>query len=213
MKVVIIGAVAAGSKCAAKLKRDNPDFDVEIYTEEDKVSYSACGLPYYIEGIVKYENLIVRTPEEFEKNGIIMKIISGPDSGIYDAMNKGIDETTGDIVGILNSDDYFQREDIIHIISKTFNDCPEIEGLYGDAKVVSLDNTNKIVRYTRAKFFRPWMFKIGLMPPHPSFYAKKECFEKYGLYNPRFKIAADFDLMTRFMLIQNIKTKYLPIPI
>lgn len=70
MKVVIIGAVAAGSKCAAKLKRDNPDFDVEIYTEEDKVSYSACGLPYYIEGIVKYENLIVRTPEEFERNGV-----------------------------------------------------------------------------------------------------------------------------------------------
>lgn len=70
MKVVIIGAVASGSKCAAKLKRDNPDFDVEIYTQEDKVSYSACGLPYYIEGIVKYENLTVRTPEEFEKNGI-----------------------------------------------------------------------------------------------------------------------------------------------
>lgn len=70
MKIVIIGAVAAGSKCAAKLKRDNPDFDVEIYTEEDKISYSACGLPYYIEGIVKYENLIVRTPEDFEKNGI-----------------------------------------------------------------------------------------------------------------------------------------------
>ena len=70
MKVVIIGAVAAGSKCAAKLKRDNPDFEVEIYTEEDKVSYSACGMPYYIEGIVKYKDLIVRTPKEFEQNGI-----------------------------------------------------------------------------------------------------------------------------------------------
>ena len=70
MKIVIIGAVAAGSKCAAKVKRDNPNFDVEIYTEEDKVSYSACGLPYFIEGIVKYENLIVRTPQEFEKSGI-----------------------------------------------------------------------------------------------------------------------------------------------
>ena len=70
MKVVIIGAVAAGSKCAAKLKRDNPDFEVEIYTEEDKVSYSACGMPYFIEGIVKYEDLTARTPEEFEKNGI-----------------------------------------------------------------------------------------------------------------------------------------------
>ena len=70
MKVVIIGAVAAGSKCAAKLKRDNPDFEVEIYTEEDKVSYSACGLPYYIEGIVKYDDLFVRSPKEFEKSGV-----------------------------------------------------------------------------------------------------------------------------------------------
>ncbi len=70
MKVVIIGAVAAGSKCAAKLKRDNPDFEVEIYTEEDKISYSACGLPYYIEGIVKYDDLFVRSPKDFEKNGI-----------------------------------------------------------------------------------------------------------------------------------------------
>ena len=70
MKVVIIGAVAAGSKCAAKLKRDNPNYEVEIYTEEDKVSYSACGMPYFIEGVVKYEDLIARTPQEFEKNGI-----------------------------------------------------------------------------------------------------------------------------------------------
>ena len=70
MKIVIIGAVAAGSKCAAKVKRDNPDFDVEIYTEENNVSYSACGMPYFIEGIVKFENLIVRTPKEFEKNGV-----------------------------------------------------------------------------------------------------------------------------------------------
>ncbi|MBQ7450865.1 FAD-dependent oxidoreductase [bacterium] len=70
MKIVIIGAVAAGSKCAAKLKRDNPNFEIEIYTEDDHISYSACGMPYFIEGMVKYEDLIARTPEEFEKNGI-----------------------------------------------------------------------------------------------------------------------------------------------
>ncbi len=70
MKIVVIGAVASGSKCAAKLKRDNPNFEVEIYTEEDKVSYSACALPYFIEGLVKYKNLIVRTPKEFEERGV-----------------------------------------------------------------------------------------------------------------------------------------------
>ena len=70
MKIVIIGAVAAGSKCAAKLKRDNPDFEVEIYTEEEYISYSACGMPYFIKGEVKYDDLIARTPKDFEENGI-----------------------------------------------------------------------------------------------------------------------------------------------
>ena len=142
-----------------------------------------------------------------------MRIISAHDKGLYDAINIGIQSSTGEVVGILNSDDYFHRDDIISIINKTFEDNPEIEAVYGDATVVAQDNKSKTIRYTRAKRFRPWMFKIGLMPPHPSFYAKKGCFNKYGLYNPQFKIAADFDLMTRYMLVKKIKTKYIPLPV
>ena len=142
-----------------------------------------------------------------------MKVISAPDKGLYDAINIGIKEASGDIIGILNSDDFFHRNDIIQTINDAFEEDPSIEGLYGDSTVVAKNNNNKTVRYTRAKYFRPWMFKIGLMPPHPSFYAKKECFEKYGIYNASFKIAADFDLMTRFMLVNKIKTTYLPLPV
>lgn len=142
-----------------------------------------------------------------------MRIISNKDNGLYDAINIGIQESTGDVIGILNSDDFFHRDDIIHTISETFENMSDLEGLYGDATVVAQDNINKTVRYTCAKLFRPWMFKIGLMPPHPSFYVRKECFEKYGLYNPHYKIAADFDLMTRYILVNRIKTTYLPIPV
>lgn len=142
-----------------------------------------------------------------------MIIISSPDKGLYDAINIGIQASTGDIIGIINSDDYFHRNDIISIINNTFEEDPEIDGIYGDATVVAQDNITKIIRYTRSKMFRPWMYKIGLMPPHPSFYAKKVCFDKYGMYNPQFKIAADFDLMTRFMLVNKIRTKYIPIPV
>ena len=140
-------------------------------------------------------------------------IISEPDKGLYEAINVGIQATTGDIVGILNSDDFFHKCDILQTICDTFEKNPSIEGVYGDATVVAQDDINKTVRYTRAKLFRPWMFKIGLMPPHPSFYVRKECFEKYGYYNPNYKIAADFDLMTRYILVNRIKTEYLPIPV
>lgn len=142
-----------------------------------------------------------------------MKIISGPDKGLYDAINIGIKAASGDIVGILNSDDFFHRNDILETINRAFEEDDSLEGLYGDAKVVAENDLTKTVRYTRAKNFKPWMFKIGLMPPHPSFYARKECFEKYGYYNSIFKIAADFDLMTRFMLVNKIKTAYLPMPV
>lgn len=142
-----------------------------------------------------------------------MKIISGPDKGLYDAINIGMENATGEIIGILNSDDFFHRDDILETINRAFEEDESLDGVYGDAKVVAENDLTKTVRYTRAKTFKPWMFKIGLMPPHPSFYARKECFEKYGYYNPNFKIAADFDLMTRFMLVKKIKTAYLPLPV
>ncbi len=142
-----------------------------------------------------------------------MKIVSCKDKGIYDGMNQGIQSSTGDIIGILNSDDFFHRNNILEIISKTFNENEGLDAIYGDSVVVAKDNLKKIVRYTSAKRFKPWMFKIGLMPGHQTFYIRRDTYLRLGLYNENFKIAADFDLLTRYMLVNKIKTKYIPLSI
>lgn len=141
-----------------------------------------------------------------------MRWVSERDKGLYDAINKGIRMATGDVVGIVNSDDFFHRHDVIKTIVSHFVG-ENIDAIYGDARVVKEKDDKKNCRYTWAKPFRPWMFKIGLMPPHPSFYARKTLFEKYGYYRDDFKIAADYDLMTRFMYKFGIKTKYIGMPI
>lgn len=164
------------------------------------------------DGGSKDETLTICREYEPRFNGR-MKIISSPDKGIYDAMNQGIKAATGDVVGLLNSDDFFHRMNVLEAINKVFEENEDVDGIYGDSTVVAADDVNKTVRCTWSKFFRPWMFRIGLMPPHPSFYVRRSCYEKYGLFNDEYKIAADLDLMTRFMLVHKIKTVYLPFPI
>lgn len=171
------------------------------------------NIEYIIKDGGSKDNTLEICREYEPKFGGRMKIISETDKGLYDAVNVGIQAASGDVIGILNSDDFFHRMDIIETVSQAFENNEDIDAIYGDATVVSVDDINKTVRYTRAKWFRPWMFKIGLMPPHPSFYARRECFVKYGLYNPNYRIAADFDLMTRFILVEKIRALYLPIPI
>ena len=135
-------------------------------------------------------------------------IISEPDKGIYDAMNKGIKAATGDVIGILNSDDFFTSDDVITTIVKAFENN-DIEAVYGDVNYVNPNNLNKCVRHYSSAVFRPSLFKFGLMPAHPSFYAKRSCYEKYGVYSLDYKIASDFDLLIRFLHTHKIKHKYL----
>lgn len=137
----------------------------------------------------------------------IAKIISEPDKGIYDAMNKGIQAATGDIVGILNSDDFFTSEDVIATVAKTF-EKNNIDALYGDVHFVNPDNLKKSVRYYSSAIFRPALFRYGFMPAHPSFYMKKECYEKFGLYSLDYKIASDYDLLIRYLYKEKINYKY-----
>jgi len=136
---------------------------------------------------------------------IVSKWISEPDRGLYDAMNKGISLATGDIIGILNSDDTFHSNSVIDEVAK-FHSQIEIEASCGD--IIQHDNQNKVVRYYSSKFWKPKKLKIGYMPPHPSIFFKRELFEKYGSYDLGFKIAADYELITRFFLKNNIKWAY-----
>ena len=132
------------------------------------------------------------------------------DNGIYDAFNKGIRMATGDIIGVLNSDDFFTSDNIIEQVVNAFNK-ENIDAVYGDIHFISPDNLNKCVRYYSSKSFRPWMMRMGFMFAHPSFYVKREYYENIGLYKTDYKIAADFELLLRFVVKNKIKCKYLPI--
>ena len=141
----------------------------------------------------------------------IAKFISEPDSGMYEAINKGIRLATGDIVGILNSDDLFFDNDVIGRIAEAFVHW-EIDAVYGDVQFVKDSDSTKVVRYYSSRNFHPGRFRYGFMPAHPTFYVRRELFEKFGYYREDYSIAADFELLLRFILLNKIRCKYLKGP-
>lgn len=140
-----------------------------------------------------------------------MKWISEPDKGLYDAMNKGIRMATGNIIGILNSDDFFTSNDVLQKIANIFQQETKLDAVYGDVHFVHPNELNKCVRYYSSKVFRRSLMKLGFMPAHPSFYIRIEYFDKYGLYKTDYKIAADFEFLLRTIYKAKIRTQYLPI--
>lgn len=137
-----------------------------------------------------------------------MKWISEKDRGIYDAMNKGIRMATGDIVGILNSDDYFTRKDVIERMVDSFD--KELDAVYGDIHFIRDGQPDKCIRYYSSKRFSPMWLRFGFMPAHPSFYCRREVFDRAGLYKTDYAIGSDYEMMVRLFLKFQIKTKYLP---
>lgn len=131
--------------------------------------------------------------------------ISEPDNGIYDAMNKGVGMATGKILGLLNSDDFFTCNDVLSTIARNFNDT---DAVYGDIHFVDPSNLNKCVRHYSSKGFRRWKMRLGFMPAHPSFYCLKDIYERHGLFDTSYKIAADFEQLLRLIYIEGIKTRY-----
>lgn len=140
----------------------------------------------------------------------ITKFVSEKDNGIYDAMNKGIKMATGDIVGILNSDDFYISEDILSSVASAFNNNPDVQAVYGDLLYVDADDANRIVRVWNSTSYTDGLFRTGWHPPHPTFFVKKNVYEKYGFFNDNFRIAADYELMLRLMVRHAISTLYIP---
>lgn len=138
---------------------------------------------------------------------IVTQCISEPDQGIYDAMNKGVQRATGDIVGILNSDDFYLNDQALHEVAALFASDSGLEVVLGDVDFVNDDDLSRPVRCYRAGNFKPWMFRFGLMPPHPAVFVRKSAYERVGLYKLGYKIAADFDLLTRLLLVDGAKYK------
>ena len=138
------------------------------------------------------------------------------DRGMYDAINKGIKMATGEVVGILNADDVLESDDTLKKVAEAFERDPELMAVYGDIRFVRGGETleavrgAKTVRYCSAAKWRPWMFRFGAMAPHPSFYVRKEAFERLGGYSLDYRICADFELELRFLYLAKLKRAYLP---
>lgn len=139
----------------------------------------------------------------------LIKVVSEPDKGIYDAINKGIKLATGEVVGILNSDDFFADSTVVERIVGEFTRDPLLSAVYSDVVFVEKTDTSNVVRYYSSKRFRLGMFKFGFQPAHPTFYAKRKLFEMYGYYRTDLKIAGDFELLLRFLLVKKIQFKYI----
>ena len=139
-----------------------------------------------------------------------LRYVSEPDNGIYDAMNKGIMMSTGDVVGILNSDDFYTSPDVLEQVADAMTSS-HTEAVYGDIHYVNSADLTKCVRYYSSKpFARHWM-RFGFMPAHPSFYCRREVYMKHGLFDTTYKIAADFENLLRLIYVNRIKTTYLPL--
>ncbi len=139
----------------------------------------------------------------------VSKVLSEKDKGIYDAMNKGITAATGDVIGILNSDDVYNSPHIISTVAKTFSDS-NIKTSYADLQYVQTNNLDKVVRTWKAGNFSKRNFYYGWMPPHPTFFVRREVYDEVGLFNISLRSASDYELMLRILIKHAIPTHYIP---
>ena len=138
----------------------------------------------------------------------ISVLISEPDEGIYDGMNKGIRHATGEVVGILNADDQYRDPLVIRDVAEVFSEDEEVDACYGD--LVYINETDRVIRYWKAGDYRKAKWFLGWMPPpHPTFFVRQRVYERYGAFDLQYPIAADYELMLRLMLVHEINVKYL----
>mgnify|MGYP000988356747 CR=1 FL=1 len=162
-----------------------------------------------IDGASTDGTMEIVTSYKSQSPGLVrFEVISEPDKGLYDAMNKGIAMATGDVIGILNSDDYFTSNDIVSKLAKPFED-DTLEAVYGDIHFIHDGEPDKITRYYSSKIFSPFWVRFGFMPAHPSLYVRREVYQKIGPYKLDYKIGADFEIVVRMFCVHKIKSKYL----
>lgn len=195
MKISIITATYNSSKTVRDtfesiLAQTHEDYEVIVVDGASKDNT--------IEIVKEYEPLF---------NGRL-RYISERDKGIYDAMNKGIAMATGDIIGILNSDDFFFDNNALYQINRVF-ETHNTDCVFGNLVYVDADNTNNIQRIWKGSEYKPGRFKYGWVPAHPTFYVKCECYKRYGGYNLSYQVSADFELMLRYLAKYNISSTYI----
>ncbi len=139
----------------------------------------------------------------------LSELVSEPDGGIYEALNKGIARATGDVLGFLHSDDCFAGTDTLACIAKLFED-PAVDAVYGDLEYVARQDSARVIRRWRAGKFSPRKLAHGWMPPHPTLYVRRRAYERWGVFDTSFRIAADYDLILRFLGQAELRTVYIP---
>lgn len=170
----------------------------QTYSEIECIVVDGGSTDGSLDIIKKYEKLF---------NGRL-KWISEPDKGLYDALNKGLKLATGEIVGFINSDDYYNTDNIIEYIAEIF-EKEDIQAVYGDVHYVSRTNPDKITRYYSSSKFKPSSFRYGFMPAHPTFFTYLKYYKEWGYYKTDYKISGDFELTLRFLYGHKMKYKYI----
>ncbi len=139
----------------------------------------------------------------------ISKWVSEPDHGLYDALNKGIAMATGDVIGFLHSDDFFLDDHVIEKVVDLF-ERKHADSVYGDIQYVDQNDISKVLTDRKSGNYHRWKFKLGWLPPHPTFYTRRIFYQQYGLFDTSFNIAGDYDSMLRFLVKNKIRATYLP---
>jgi glycosyltransferase involved in cell wall biosynthesis len=137
-------------------------------------------------------------------------LISKSDKGIYDAMNKGIKIASGDIIGFLNSDDFYANNDILSKVAKIFKNNLSLDACYADLIYTDQNDISKDIRYWKSSKFTPGLFSKGWCPPHPTFFVRSSVYEQFGNFNLNYRIASDVELMMRFIEVHKINVRYIP---
>ena len=193
MKISIITAVLNGKDTIRDTLRSVLS---QVYENVEHVIIDGGSTDGTLDVIKKYD-------------GNLAKLVSERDYGIYDALNKGINLSSGDVIGILNGDDLYAHDKVLEVVADVF-EKQKVDSCYGDLQYVNRDDTSKIIRQWRSSGYKPGKFNYGWMPPHPTFFVKKDIYEKFGYFNTNFKIAADYELMLRFLEKFRISTHYIP---
>lgn len=142
--------------------------------------------------------------------GNIDKFISEKDHGLYDAMNKGINLASGDVIGFLHSDDFYFNSKVLSTVSNIFKDYPDLDACYADLIYIHRTDTSRIIRYWKSSDYSSGIFSKGWNPPHPTLFVRKKIYDKYGNFDLSYHISSDIELMIRFIEVYKIKVKYVP---